>query len=153
MKTHRSLRWLVPAALVIAGCASDPQSPTADQAFPEGIARESAETSGWIGPLGGALTLQGVTLTIPAGALTKQTPITMHRMSDGSVELGPDGQTFLVPVQLLFAVPFGGNGADYAAQWFDPASGAWVDIQSTNVVLGRLALLQHFSLYRMVTIN
>lgn len=154
MKSQRAVSWLVPAILAFAGCGSDLQSPVSDESLPPAaIHAVTTEASGWIGPMGGALTVNGVTLTVPEGALESLTQITMRKLASGAVELEPDGQTFAVPVQLLFVVAVSGDCASYATQWYDPDSQQWVDIPSTSMMFGRVAPLEHFSMYRIVAIR
>jgi len=79
--------------------------------------------SGVIGRAGGAITAGNVTLTVPAGALSEDVPITVTPILDladsplqglliGGVRLEPDGLLFLKPATLQMALPAGVPAAD-----------------------------------------
>lgn len=76
----------------------------------------SARVSGTIGPAGGSLASGDMTLTIPAGALSDDTTITLTPLVDlagtplagtliGGAKLEPEGLRFLRPAVLVFAAP------------------------------------------------
>jgi hypothetical protein len=105
--------------------------------------------SAWIGPQGGQVSVTGVGVTIPAGALSLPTLITVTRNEDDTVELGPHGQAFEVPVELLFVAPLVSSAERHKIEWFDPSSEMWTTIPSYIAWFGRAADLEHFSMYRL----
>lgn len=150
----RTLFFLVLAApVVFLGCSSDSTSiltPTADVDRSEtGKALAWDFASELIGTEGGSIMVDSVSLVVPAGALTTQTMITMTKNTDGSVELGPHGQTFAVPVQLTFVTAMAGGGVSYTVEWFNPTAESWQTITSSRTLMGQLAPLEHFSLYQL----
>lgn len=151
MKSSRRAMWFLSAALILGGCATDPVGPTNETDLPSSsLGAITSESSGWIGLAGGVLSVCGRTLTIPAGALHEPTYISLRRLSDGSVDLEPDGQTFLVPVQILFVVPASAKASAYQVEWYDPSAEEWTQIPSLSAGGSRTASLAHFSRYQLV---
>ncbi len=103
--------------------------------------------------------LNGLTLTIPAGAVSEATPLSISEAADaphlseadgGFLQLGPEGLTFLE--DLLVEYPYTGQSplANLLAFTFDPATGRWVNIPITSVDLANGTVsfpIGHFSLY------
>ncbi len=141
------------AAVLFVGCGAETQAPVPADTELSGSAVGVPQASGfdadWIGPGGGSLSISGSALTIPSGALTTQTYISMEGQSDGSVELLPHGLLFSQAVSLYFIVPMGGGPTTQVVEWFDPGKSTWIEIPSQVDPLGRVAPLQHFSLYRI----
>jgi hypothetical protein len=135
------------ACVLFLGCASNdkigPVFPESN--VPVGAAVESA----LIGPDGGSLAITGAVLTIPAGALSRTVDISIERLPDNSVELGPNGLTFLTPVSLTLSAP-GGDASGSVIRWFNPSAGIWVVIPSSVGVGTRTASLAHFSNYEII---
>jgi hypothetical protein len=131
------------------GCSREQSLPLAP-ALAVPMASPGVETPGlWIGPAGGSVVDGGVRLDVPAGALGVPTRIAIERRPDGSVDLTPNGQQFLVPVSLTFLMDAGKDPVRFAVEWFDPAGG-WVVIPSYASPNKRVACLMHFSIYRIV---
>ena len=120
--THASL-LLVLSLLFLVGCSQNGGllGPDGDAAgtsapsplpFPGGGDRgdhdddNSSRAGRWIGPQGGSVDLGYCELDIPAGALTRYTyiSITQDDPNVASVELGPDGQQFLVPITIKMSL-------------------------------------------------
>ncbi len=98
MKNHRYLLILAAVLMLGAGCSSDSESPLAPAlAVPMGGPGLEPQTR-VIGPDGGCVVSGGVRLDIPAGALSAPTTIGIEWLEDGSVDLTPNGQQFVVPV-------------------------------------------------------
>ena len=141
---------------LLAGCSAD-QMPTRPVelpgAGPAGDVQTITEDAAWIGPDGGTLHVTGCVLTVPTGALAESVWITMVRHQDGSVELGPHGQTFEEPVALRFLQLSGGGAGEYRVEWFDPSGQEWVEVPSQADPSGRMAPLDHFSLYQLTPLK
>jgi hypothetical protein len=117
---------------------------------------DAAAATASIGRDGGAITAGGVTLAIPAGALSENrqitvTPLTALRGSplDGGLIAGarlqPDGLALLKPAKLSFALPAGTGPADVVGFGFEGA-GADLHLTPSQVDGGRLELdVWHFS--------
>ena len=152
MKNLKPLRYLalIAFAAVVAGCSTDRVSgPTGpDVSAPLTYDYDSMV----IGPSGGALSVSGISLEVPAGALSQTVLMTMTRLSDGSVELGPHGLQFMTPVSLSFDIPAGVDTARTSVSWFNPAAQKWTTIPSLAADRARSASLAHFSKYTLVTI-
>jgi hypothetical protein len=95
---------LIGVALVL-GCTDAATAPSQPEfavaiakppAFTRCPARPYAASSAWIGPRGGKLRAGGHELSVPAGALSTLTLITMEAPSGsiGRVTFGPEGLTF-----------------------------------------------------------
>ena len=107
---------------------------------------------------GGTVTAGGATLTIPPGALSQDTTITVTITSPGSslpdsstirgsvFDLGPDGTTFITPATLTLpmdATPAANERA--VISFLDPIANQWVDVAST-VTGGHIsAPISHFT--------
>ncbi len=126
----------VGGALVAAGCSSEPTV---------------VGTTSTIGTEGGSVNVDDLVLTIPAGALTRPTSITITRTSDvapnGFVALtpiyrfSPDGLTFAQPARVSFAQPASAPNATIV--W---SAGTTFEALATQAVGGRLeAEVIHFS--------
>ncbi|MFH1886194.1 MAG: Ig-like domain-containing protein [Pseudomonadota bacterium] len=103
--------------------------------------------------------LNGLVLTIPAGALSESMPLTISQATGaphlgeadgGFLQLGPDGVSFLE--DLLVEYPYTGESAlgNLLAFTFDPETGRWanIPIAAVNHVSGTVSIpLSHFSLY------
>jgi hypothetical protein len=149
MKNLQSLRLLALFTIVavIAGCSTDrlaaPSGPNAS------VALTYSYDSKLIGPSGGSLSVPGVEVRVPAGALSGSVFMTMTKLDDVTVELGPHGLQFNTPVSLRFETPAGIDVASTSVRWFDPSAQAWVVIPSVASDGARVAALQHFSKYEI----
>ncbi|MCA9665175.1 MAG: hypothetical protein KC503_06290 [Myxococcales bacterium] len=109
-----------------------------------------------IGPDGGTVSVQGASVTIPAGALDKDVKIKVSQVSGlgatlpgGVTRLGdafsfePHGQTFLAPVTIKIAAP----GSTVAVRLDDRADSTWKRVDATFA--GDTATIQTstFSIY------
>jgi hypothetical protein len=172
---------LVAGLLTTSGCGvEEPLSPSVDDAGPspwigdlsrEGASlRQGREDHGggrppWaqapvhaeipIDPaIGGRLHSGRHTLDVPPGALPWTVPFTMDYYNHGvvSVELGPDGAHFAVPLTL--SIDLHGTTAlptdDITLYWWDEANGVWVDVGGTwdPSTMTLTTQLDHFSCYR-----
>ncbi len=110
---------------------------------------------------GGELALpeSGITLSIPAGALSEDTEITAEIISKKGlpeasslagnvVEFGPDGLTFNAAVALEIdlagaTIP---DGADVSIAWLDEKKNEWVDLSGSKMVGDKVsAATTHFT--------
>ncbi len=156
MKTRRLSIYPFVAlslALLTVGCGLDAREPSvsplaAPVVLAESVARDAGKR---IGPVGGFVESGGILVEIPPGALQTETSIGIQLRGDGSVDLLPDGQRFACPVRLHLMTSSGKAPGSCSVQWYDPARGIWVTIPSSASGLGRVAPLQHFSLYRMIS--
>lgn len=153
MKNRRfiCLAAILSASVALFGCSADrvsgPLGPAAAKAL-----GGSSNVRQVVGPLGGTLSIDGVMIQVPAGALQESVELTMSKVDGGSVvELGPHGLQFARPVYLSFVVPAGVDPGRAVVQWYNPATQTWVSIPSTAAGFTRKAPLQHFSKY-MLTI-
>ncbi len=122
--------------ILLAGCGSDP----------------AAIAEGTIGPAGGTLRAGGAVLTVPAGALSSTTALTVR--CEGSApagfasnsalcHFGPDGTRFSLPVTVQ--LPVTGDTAA-AAVWWSRDSGEGYDPLPTTFSEGAATtLVTHFS--------
>ena len=153
MRRNRSILLAIGIPFALGACSADRQSavlsPDISGTDAQGARQAVQSTSAWIGPDGGQVSLMGCTVQMPAGALSAPTLITMTRNADGTVELGPHGQTFAVAVQLLFVAPLLSSAGDHEIQWYDESCASWTTIPSYASGFGQAALLEHFSLYRL----
>ncbi len=90
----------------------------------------------------------------PFGAALILTTARRMQMLGGVKELGPDGTTFAQPVLLTIRLPvtalrIPGVGVATAVQWYDPAAGQWVALQSAVDLIQQTVStnISHFSLY------
>lgn len=137
--------WLC-AVLVAAGCG-DPTSATMD-----------------IGPSGGSVAAgDGASVSIPAGALTATTPITVSTSSapspDGTVEVGtpylfgPEGTQFAQPVTVTLAfdaslLPPGTTSADVVIYTAPANTTDYQQLETTLADAGHVAAqTTHFSIF------
>lgn len=154
MKTHRLLLLSLAIPFVLGACSADRDgsvlAPNATYPADTGRTLAPATDSEWIGPAGGYVSVLGCKLTVPAGALSVATLITLTKNADGSVELSPHGQTFAVDVELSFVAPLISTPTDYNVQWFNPGPGKWMTIPSSAVGFARVSSLEHFSLYKVI---
>ena len=111
--------------------------------------------------LGGTLANGPYTLTIPAGALTKTTTISISEVSASVMECDcePTGLTFQTPVTLVFN--YAGTDADPSSpnykpgpltcSWLDPSTSRWVSIGGVDDTTHKTftATLSHFSYYAL----
>jgi hypothetical protein len=128
-----------------------PGAPSTPVVEPEGGARVAALAPGSlistsIGPSGGTLGAAGVTVTIPAGALSSDLLVTIQLTGepgpDGAVsqvfEIGPTGTTFALPVTVAFEYTdnelAGLAPSDFAVETSTPELGAsWTPL--TQIVV------------------
>jgi hypothetical protein len=114
---------------------------------------EHAATASISAASGGSLTAGGVTLTVPAGAVSSTTRVTMTPVTRlgglrgqvlGAVEFQPDGARLLKPVTLTIAVP---STSDLVAFSYAGNGGAF-HLYPLKVDAGKATLeLVHFSGY------
>lgn len=114
MKSKFSAAAFLMMAVIISGCGED-QTGNQDlepAATPAGSLTAGQQASATIGAAGGELaSFDGrLLVTIPAGALTADTVITIDQISNqahGGVgqafRIGPDGTTFLAPASMVFS--------------------------------------------------
>jgi len=149
MKCHRFLLLLVAVFAVVAGCSADRTAPLEPAvALPMGGPGLDARAA-LIGPGGGSVVNGDVRIDVPAGALSEPVVISIAKLSDGSVDLTPNGQRFLAPVTLTFSLAPGKDPDRHAVEWLDPANG-WVPIPSEVAQGRRAARLMHFSIYHII---
>ena len=100
---------------------------------------------------GGVIEIDRVRLTVPPGALERDTYITVRQIGDGvlEAELEPHGLQFKAPVRLEFNLDglSYDPALDWGVYWLNETSGVWVDQGGTlnGVVVG--GDLWHFSIY------
>ena len=120
------------------------------------VVDEARSVSGSIGRSGGSLATGGLTLTIPAGALSEDTTITVTPLLDlagsplagsivGGAKLEPEGLRFLKPALLSVLLPTG--VAPESVVGFGSASdGSELHLQPHSLADGAISLrLWHFS--------
>lgn len=117
-----------------------------------GSKTSATSTSVTVDATGGTVSLpSGPTLTIPAGALSSGTQITIEQASGAPAgalsslyKFGPDGTTFAQPVTVAFPVP--ANSSTASVYWTKPGSSTDYDTLSTTVANGAAtARVTHFS--------
>jgi hypothetical protein len=130
--------WLVAASLALAGCGDDPLKP--------------ARATTRVGPAGGEVVTDDLTLTIPAGALDETIEIYVSRLDEdppGFVDarsplfaFAPNGLRFAEPAELSIA--FAGEAEDLALYW---SSDGLAYLELAGEVRGRrlVAEVDHFS--------
>lgn len=130
----------------------DPNSPSTTQATSAAIIKAAS---------GGKLQTDHFTLSIPGGALTSNTFISIEEVSGSAMECRaePTGLVFLKPASLIFK--YQGTSADpssptYSAgiltgAWLDPSSSLWVPIGGSDDTrrLQYTSLLSHLSYYAL----
>lgn len=105
-----------------------------------------------VGAAGGTISATGIVMTIPAGALPSETPITITP-GDGAVPAGyaglsplftfaPDGTQFHQPVTVAFALS--DPGTTPTVYWSN-ASGGYDELPTTVTATGASASISHFS--------
>lgn len=142
---------LVPASF--ATCTSPPAS--FDGTATPVLAPSGAATAR-IGRAGGVLTAGGLTLTVPAGALSEDVAVTMTPLADladspvagtviGGARLTPEGLRFLRPARLTMALPATVRAADVLG-FGSAADGSDTHLSPATAVGGQVALdVWHFS--------
>jgi hypothetical protein len=139
-----ALTSIVCASLLAAGCSADPSNPNTT---------ESPQGHETIGAGGGVLDVNGVKLTVPAGAVSTNVEFTVTTSSetapDGYVAdsaiyvFGPEGLTFAVP--LTIEIPFTGDGKDAHVLW-STRDGKGFEIVESTIGAGKAtAQVSHFS--------
>jgi len=135
-----------------AGCASDQDGGSALTAPIQPAALSTSTTvCESIGCAGGVLSTGGVTLSIPAGALSADTPVTLTVTVDGGlhdVVLGPFGLRLNSKALLTI---HGGSGSGLLGQ--DPATGQWRDAAPVFAGLALQARIINLSRYDEVEDN
>lgn len=136
--------WLLLACVVLACGSSDPVSP--GDTGPTTITKS-------VGPDGDILVVQGATVTIPKGALTKQVEITISASEgaapDGYVALSrvfkcePSGTDFAQPVSM--EMPFTDDGQPSSMFWSSGADPSFKDLGGTAADGTMSATVLHFS--------
>lgn len=172
MKTLRAL-LVTAAALALAGCSDRSSSPLAPAAAPSYALGGSIDLSGLltyagapdltgarhaekriVASQGGFVELNGFRVDIPAGALPRDTTVTIDLPTDAVLakrvlaEFGPHGVQFNQPVTLTFplaGVSLGGSPVEVA--WWNGSQ--WVGLGGSVNALGtRLTgTTPHFSTY------
>ncbi len=113
-----------------------------------------------VGAEGGAIETEGVSLSIPAGALTEDVDITLRVLEPGevpdaeritgpAVSLGPDGQTFAVPVILRLEDPGPApEGFRKAVLRLNEVTMEWAPVSEStregNVTVGQLSSFSEY---------
>jgi hypothetical protein len=103
-----------------------------------------------IGPSGGTVTMNNLTLTIPAGALAANTMITVaptaapadYDLASTAYEFGPEGTTFAAPVTITIPLP---SPAPDAHLFWSNASGGFDDLGGTVTDTTLTGMVTHFS--------
>jgi len=145
------------------GCSSD------DSSTDSGSGGNTGMT---VGPDGGTVTDEGVTLVFPAGALDNSITVTVDYHEDqwdlpdsmasshcgelGAVTFGPEGQTFNSPVSMTMPINQSTAPGTALALWiWNDSAQAWEDTQDTAIVnadgLSVTAPIRHFSSYSTAT--
>ncbi len=155
-------RMVLPAVLLtsgVIGCGSSSESSSVVESPNVGAKAEKLVTAAAGGEV--AIADAGIKISIPAGALSKDTTITAEVVSkkglaDASqlagnvVVFGPDGQTFDKPVSLELdlagaTIP---TGATVALAWYDEAKKAWTDLPGSKMASGKVtADTTHFTMF------
>lgn len=125
--------------------------PTVDAFAPRDAGMERS-TSMMVGPAGGELTLEGATLTVPAGALTTTTELRMiattipgpagYTLYSPVFRFEPAGTTFAMPATIR--MPYTGNRARAALFW-SQADGHWERIGGVPDATHVVGQVSHFS--------
>lgn len=121
-----------------------------------------ATTVRLIGSGGGTISTARFSLTIPAGALSTATILTLNEVNTNQmqVQLEPTGLAFASPASLQFnytgtsADPASSNyvpGGTLAASWFDPSASSWTNIGGTDNATSKIftVALNHLSYYAL----
>ncbi len=135
------------------GCGDD--NPTGDT---------NPDDTGTIGPEGGTVTAtNGASVVIPAGALSSGIEITIDGCDEGelpddlgilpyigAVDLGPNGQTFALPVTITIPCPTPLTpGSQFPLFYYDETNSRWVQTTFTATVnadgLSYTGQVDHFS--------
>jgi hypothetical protein len=123
---------LVLFVLLFSGCGLDAREVGAP-ALPSGspVVQSDSQTSATIGSGGGSLSTGGVTLTIPALALSQATTVGLAvTESNGSysIEVTPPGQILSRPATI--AVPCSSGGCELL--WLNPDTQQWENITTST---------------------
>ena len=113
---------------------------------------------------GGAFTLAGCDVEVPAGAVQEETEISIKKLEDapeGSpeaegvvaiYEFSPSGTTFQSPISVSFPMPDAADGTPVALLYLDPESNRWQACGESTVAGGTVTFqLSHFSTYALVS--
>ena len=86
------------------------------------------------GPEGGSLTLGNYTLTVPPGAVSAPTylSITQELLGLWPVSFGPEGTQFTVPVTISFDARKELFPGLMTVAWWNPSTNTWVDQVTTH---------------------
>jgi hypothetical protein len=176
----RSLVWsqliaTVGVLALVAGCSSSGSTPTPHSSAPSASPSSSsgptlapnpvgkpkgASVTKTIGSAGGSLSSGDgrVSVTIPAGALTKDTPVAIQPIENtaagglgAAYRLSPTGQTFAQPVQVSFAYTAAdvqGSAPEALGVAFQDGRGLWEwqDTVALDTAAKRLSVMtKHFS--------
>ncbi len=164
MKYNAWFVWTLGLVLVAAGlpaCSEDPMAPAAPPLVEQVV-----------GAAGGTIAVpsSAVRLVVPAGALTDDVNMTVSlasRSPNGgvgpSLELGPDGTQFLLPVEFQFdftAADLGSAGLPDDLRVVTWEGGQWVEVQSVLLDASSArgtgqvrAMLEHFSTYAVARVD
>jgi hypothetical protein len=161
----------VVLAIVAAGCSSDPTSTDTSHDPPSTATPTSVGTvsgtaaTATIGAAGGSLTSADglLTLTIPAGALSANTSISIQPITNmawggtgSGYRLSPDGLTFTTPVTLAFQVDAGaldGSAPEFMKVATQGQDGLWYVLKDRtydDVTRTLTTRTRHFSDYSTV---
>lgn len=138
---------------VACSSSSDSESPTAQEPGDKASKLVSASK-------GGEVSLGGVKLSIPAGALAEDETITIESKAVPSgapdkatlhglvYDFGPDGTTFEKPVEVTLPL-IGEPTAEETAvvSWLDTTTNTWRDVPTTVSGGEVVASIEHFTLY------
>ena len=136
-------RFAVFAALLLLSCTAAPTRPAMAATTPVGTPFGSVAT-GEVTAAGGTLTsIDGrLTLHVPAGAVAAATTLTVQSISGegpGAVRawrLGPEGQTFTAPVELVMAYDssdIAGSAPEAMGVSFQNPTGTWSAINASKL--------------------
>ena len=101
------------------------------------------------GPEGGTLALGNYTLSVPPGAVSEPTFLSITQENNGAwpVRFGPEGTQFTVPVTLTFDARKEADPNSMTIAWWNPSTGNWVDQLSSNQDGVVSTQASHFSRY------
>jgi hypothetical protein len=141
----KRIGWWAVAFLAMA-CSS-----SGDETGSTNGAGGASNVSQVVGTMGASVTQSGVTLTIPANALTSDVPISVsvvappdgYSLVSNAYQFGPSGTTFLQPVAVT--IPLTSAEPDAHMFWSN-ASGGFDDIGGTVNGLSVTANVTHFSI-------
>lgn len=132
------MKLALSLTLTLAGCASSaPQRPSGFEPDSGDSTTEVPEAEAVVGAEGAKVTLAGVTLDVPPGALTAEVTLTVevtdlspegYRLASPVYRFGPEGTRFAQPVTIT--LPVEGATEGLVLHWSTPVGG-WQAIRGT----------------------